>query len=364
MSRPVLRLALEIDGEGGHPAAWRRALHPPGALLTGRRLVSVARAAEAAGFPLVTLDDTLVPPGEGTDVVGRLGAVERAAYIAASTSLVGVVATVSTTYGEPSSLASQLASVDHLSLGRAGWLVGTESGADAARTWGLVRVGGEANLRQEARDVVQVVRDLWDSWEDGAVVRDAATGRYLDRERVHYVDFEGTTFSVKGPSITPRPPQGQLVVMAPARLADVVRPDIVLVDGPTPADAATAARVARAPLAFAELDVALDTDDATAVERRADLEFHAPWPEHGRLRHTGSADGLVRLLSELAPEVAGVRIHPLVLDEDLPVLAGRVVPALVRAGIAHRPLPGASLRGLLGLPRPASRFAALRSEPS
>ncbi|MHC3470887.1 LLM class flavin-dependent oxidoreductase [Streptomyces sp. 7R007] len=363
MSRPALRLALEIDGDGGHPAAWRRALHRPARLLCGQRLVATARAAETAGFPLVTLDDALVPPGAEPDVVGRLGAVERAAYIAASTSLLGVVATVSTTYAEPSSLASQLASVDHLSLGRAGWLVSTEPGADAARAWGLTRVSGEANLRAEARDVVQAVRDLWDSWEDEAVVRDTASGRYLDRERLHYIGFQGATFSVKGPSITPRPPQGHLVVMAPAHLADVVRPDVVLVDGPTPEEAAAQARDGHAPLAFAEVDVALDTDTSTALDRLADLEGHGPWPERGRLRHIGSADGLARLLSDLAPEVAGVRIHPLVLDEDLPVLAGRVVPALVRAGVAHRPLPGTSLRSLLGLPRPASRFTAVRSEP-
>jgi alkanesulfonate monooxygenase SsuD/methylene tetrahydromethanopterin reductase-like flavin-dependent oxidoreductase (luciferase family) len=84
------------------------------------------------------------------------------------------------------------------------------------------------------RDAARPVRDLWDSWEDEAIVRDTATGRYLDRDRLHCVDFQGATFSVKGPSITARPPQGHLVVMAPARLAAAVRPDVALVDGPLP----------------------------------------------------------------------------------------------------------------------------------
>ena len=70
------------------------------------------------------------------------------------------------------------------------------------------------DLFDEAADVVEVVRRLWDSWEDDAVIRDVATGRYVDRDKLHYVDFVGKYLSVKGPSITPRPPQGQPVVTA------------------------------------------------------------------------------------------------------------------------------------------------------
>ena len=69
-------------------------------------------------------------------------------------------------------------------------------------------------LFDEAADAVEVVRRLWDSWEDDAIIRDAATGRYIDRNKLHYIDFRGKYFSVKGPSITPRPPQGQPVVAA------------------------------------------------------------------------------------------------------------------------------------------------------
>ena len=71
-----------------------------------------------------------------------------------------------------------------------------------------------ADLLAEAGDYVEVVRRLWDSWEDGAEIRDVATGRFIDRDRLHYIDFTGRYFSVKGPSITPRPPQGQPVVGA------------------------------------------------------------------------------------------------------------------------------------------------------
>ena len=59
-----------------------------------------------------------------------------------------------------------------------------------------------------------MLRRLWDSWEDGAEIRDVTTGRFIDRRKLHYIDFEGRWFSVKGPSITPRPPQGQPIVAA------------------------------------------------------------------------------------------------------------------------------------------------------
>ncbi len=126
MSGPALRLALEIDGDGAHPAAWRRAAHSPDHLLSPRRVARVAAAAENAGFTLLTLDDGALPPGAAPDVVGRIGAVERAAFLAASTSVIGIAPVVPLTYAEPFHVSSQLASLDHISVGRAGWVVSEE----------------------------------------------------------------------------------------------------------------------------------------------------------------------------------------------------------------------------------------------
>jgi len=335
----VLHLAVELDGDGAHPAAWRRSQHGPAELLTGRRTAQVARRAENAGFTLATFDDALTPPAAGP--VGRIGAVERAAFAAPQTSAIGLAPVVATTYTEPFHLASQVASLDHASLGRAGWVVA--AAAEPAAAWGRPPVTGDA-LAREARDAVAVARDLFDSWGDDAAIRDVATGRYLDRAQLHYVDFVGETYSVKGPAIVPRPPQGHVVVIAPDGL--VPSPDVALVTSPQ--------RVAGA-LTFLELDVALDTD-ISAEERLAALDAHTSWPATGRPRHVGSAAGLVEWLTELAGQVDGVRLHPLVLDEDLPELSARVLPALFEARIATRPRDGASLRSTLGLVRPANRF--------
>jgi alkanesulfonate monooxygenase SsuD/methylene tetrahydromethanopterin reductase-like flavin-dependent oxidoreductase (luciferase family) len=352
MTRP-LHLAVELDGEGAHPAAWRRASHPPAALLTPHRVRAVAQVAENAGLTFATFDDSLLPPG-GAGPVGRIGAVERAAFAAVHTSVLGLVPVVSTTYSEPFHVSSQLASLDFAATGRAGWLVATTDDAAAARALGRPVVGGEAALRREARDAVRVAADLWDSWEDDAAVRDVATGRYLDRDKVHYIDFVGETYSVKGPAIVPRPPQGRVVVIAPAGLLPAGLADVETVEGRTVEEIRA---VRSSSLRCAEVEIALDTPTLAAAERLADLDRHAAWPASGRLRYTGPPGGLVPLLEELAAVVDGVRIHPAVLDEDLPELSARVLPALFRSGLVTRPKPGASLRTTLGLARPASRFA-------
>jgi len=358
MSGPALRLAVELDGDGAHPAAWRRAAHSPDHLLTPRRVARVAAAAENAGFTLLTLEDGALPPGATPDVVGRIGAVERAAFLAASTSVIGIAPVVPVTYAEPFHVSSQLASLDHISVGRAGWVVSEEARPEAALAWDRSLVDGVAARARESRDGVEVVRALWDSWEDDAVIRSVATSRYLDRDRLHYVDFTGDTYAVKGPAIVPRPPQGQLVVLGRPDRVPAEQLDVALVEGRDVAAVTVAATTAGTPRTFVEVEVALDTVAATADERVADLERHTPWIDRGRLRHIGSAAGLAALLGELRGVVDGVRLHPLVLDEDLPELSRLVLPHLFEQRHAVRPLPGASLRTHLGLERPANRYAA------
>ncbi|MCX5240838.1 LLM class flavin-dependent oxidoreductase [Streptomyces prunicolor] len=362
MSGPALRLALEIDADGAHPAAWRRAAHSPDQLLSPRRVARVAAAAENAGFTLLTLDDGALPPGAGSDAVGRIGAVERAAFIAASTSVVGVAPVVPLTYAEPFHVSSQLASLDHISVGRAGWVVSEETRPEAAFVWGRPLVDGALARARESRDGVEVVRALWDSWEDDAVIRSVATSRYLDRDRLHYVDFTADTYTVKGPAIVPRPPQGQLVVLGHPDRVPGGQLDVALVEGRDRSAIASGVALAGTPRVFAEVEIALDTADATAEERVADLERQAPWSDRGRLRHIGSAAGLAALLGELTGVVDGVRLHPLVLDEDLPELSRLVLPHLFERRYAVRPLPAATLRTHLGLDRPANRYAAAAAQ--
>lgn len=356
---PPLLLAVEVDGDGAHPAAWRHSGRPPGAGLRPAAVRAVVAAAEAAGFDLVTFADTPTPDADGTGPTGRLEAGTRAAFVATVTERIGLAPTLHATTTEPFHLATQLASLDHASRGRAGWVVGAANGAADLATIGARPHPPDA-LRREVADVIDVARLLWDSWRDDAVIRDVASGRYLDPDRVHHVDFAGATFTVKGPLITPRPPQGQVVVIAPDDLDVADRADIVLIAAPDPAAVAERAERARrsgAPRVFAEVDVVLDTDDAPAAARLARLDESAERKDTGRLRYVGPAAGLVELLRSLHGVVDGIRLHPAVLAADLPVLADRVLPALAAAG-PHRPAaPGDTLRAALGLRRPANRFA-------
>ncbi|MEV4630359.1 LLM class flavin-dependent oxidoreductase [Micromonospora sp. NPDC049523] len=353
-----LHLAVEADGDGAHPASWRVSGRPPAAVLDVPALRDTIAYAEAAGFALVTFADSPLPPGTGRDAAGRIEAGVRAAYLSTLTDRIGLAPTLHTTTTEPFHLATQLASLDHASRGRAAWVVGATNSAEALATIGGTGPYEPDRLRGEVSDVIEVARCLWDSWQDDAIIRDPTTGRFLDPDRVHHVNFTGGSFSVVGPLITPRPPQGQVVVIAADTLGVTGQVDIALVGGGDLTDVTQRARRVReddVPLVFAEVEVLLDATEP-AAERLAALDRASPWGATDRLRHVGSTDGLTTLLRQLAAVVDGVRLHPAVLTVDLPVLAERVLPALAADRLHVAPVAGATLRATLGLPQPSNRF--------
>lgn len=367
-------LALELDGDGAHPAAWRAARHTPAELLSGERIRSTVLAAESAGFHIATFSDG--PKEGGVDIGGRLDAVQRAAFAGPMTHSIILVPEVDTVYTEPFHVATQLASLDYVSGGRVGWLVAAEGTEREGAAVGREAVAGGA-LAVEAAASVEVGRRLWDSWEDDAVIRDVDSGRYLDVDKLHYADFEtgpdfpGQGYSVKGPSIIPRPLQGQLPILAPAGLvADGLSLggpgsgiDAVLVTAPSPEDLAREARHVRhqsqgAVAVIAELDVVLDARGQSAAERVAHLDAHTPWIS-SRARYAGGAEGLVVLLTEILAEADGVRLHPAVLDVDLDELSRLVLPVLRRNGVLAPVAADTTFRDLLGLGRAANRYATV-----
>lgn len=345
MSASPFAVVVELDGLGAHPGdAPASPLDP----LDVRRLARLAHTAERLGFTAITFDDSPLPEQV------RLDAVQRAAYLAPLTAGIGLLPVTRPAYTEPFHVATQLASLDWASAGRAGWVPDAASPADEARA--LDRpVLDAATLAQESDDAIEVARRLWDSWQDDAVIKDVATGRYLDADRLHYVDFETERYSIKGPLITPRPPQGQVVVAAEAGTAGV---DIALVTGSDIAAvtaAATAARADGATRVWAELEVAVDSRGIPATRRIAP----GTWVASDRLRHVGDAAGLVALLTGLAIVVDGVRLHVADLDIDLDEVGRAVLPALRSSTVGFvSPRPGDTLRASLGLPHPENRYTA------
>jgi alkanesulfonate monooxygenase SsuD/methylene tetrahydromethanopterin reductase-like flavin-dependent oxidoreductase (luciferase family) len=313
-----------------------------------------------------------------------------AARIAPLTRSVGLVPTAVVTHTEPFHLSKAIATLDYVSAGRAGVQVKVSARADEAALFGrrdpvhlspedLQRPAGQrliAELFDEARDYVEVLRRLWDSWEDDAEIRDIRTGRFVDRDRLHYIDFAGDRFSVKGPSITPRPPQGQPIVSA---LAHQRRPyelvatsaDIGFV---TPRDAEDAAgivaeirslheaagRPQNTVRVFGDLVIFLDNDAEPAARRRERLDALAGEPYRSDAQiFTGSAAQLADLLLDWqAAGLSGFRLRPAVLPDDLQSITRLLVPELQRRKAFRTSYEAGTLRGLLGLSRPANRYAA------
>lgn len=375
MVRPTqVHLAVALDGTGWHPASWRSGHARPGELFTAGYWLDLVRRAESGLLDLVTFADSLGPqssspngPDERTDRVrGRLDAGLVAARVAPRTRHIGLVPEVVVTHTEPFHISKAVATLDYVSGGRAGWLAQVSAGSGDNAHFGRREIAPE-ELLEEAADHVEVVRRLWDSWEDDAEIRDVATGRFIDRDKLHYIDFHGKWFSVKGPSITPRPPQGQPLVTARAHDEDGFRfaagaADVVFTPVPDPDTAARAVssarahRVSGAPLhVFGDLVVFLGAD---AAERKARLdELDAPSTSDTSV-FTGDPGRLADLLLSLAERgVTGFRLLPGELTRDLAAITDRLVPELQRRGVFRTGYAAGTLRDRLGLARPANRYA-------
>ena len=159
--------------------------------------LTLARLAERGGLDFVTLEDSFARPG--------LDALAVLARLAPATSRIGLVPTVTTTHTEPFHVQAAVATLDWVSRGRAGWRIDVSTTEGEARLFGRRHAASAGELWQEAGEAADVAAKLWDSWEDDAEIRDVPTGRFIDRDKLHHVDFRGTSFSVKGPSIVPRP---------------------------------------------------------------------------------------------------------------------------------------------------------------
>lgn len=211
MSRQ-LHLNLFIHSRGHHEASWRHPLASPLPLSDIRFYQDVARRAEAGLFDSIFLADQLAL-GDDVAHAGRtwLEPITSLGALACSTSRIGLIATASTTYTEPYNLARQYASLDHISGGRIGWNIVTSWLAAAARNYGGDSQVSHADRYARGEEFMEVVKALWDSWSDGAVIDDRATGRYARPEAIVPIDHAGTFYKVAGPLNMPRGPQGRPV---------------------------------------------------------------------------------------------------------------------------------------------------------
>ncbi len=212
-----IRLGLFVLHAGYHLAGWRHREARSGGEDFGL-MRDTALTAERGLFDLFFLPDTPTSSrGASPSAAARLEPLTLLSALAAVTRHIGLVATASTTYNEPFNLARQIASLDHLSEGRAAWNIVTTLSAEVAASFG--RAGAapghlpHAQRYAQAAEFIEVARGLWDSWEDDAFIRDKASGIYFDKAKLHELRHEGAHFSVRGPLSLARPPQGHPVLV-------------------------------------------------------------------------------------------------------------------------------------------------------
>ena len=221
----MLHLGLFLAGDGHHIAAWRRPEAPPSRSDGGTAAQSLAhhtnlaRLAEQACFDFVFLADTTSVfygnPAIWDRLPGalRLEPLTLLGALAATTSRIGLVATASTTYFSPFHVARFFASLDQLSGGRSGWNLVTSAAAGEAANFGGAPAPEHDARYDRAAEFADVVRGLWDSWDDGALLGDKAQGRMFDAAKLHVLNHQGANFSVRGPLLISRSPQGRPVIV-------------------------------------------------------------------------------------------------------------------------------------------------------
>lgn len=214
--RRQLHFGLMFWATGTHSAGWRHpAARADGAYDIGF-IQSIVQTAERAKFDFLFLGDRLISdpslaktnPGQ----MSRLEPFSVASAVAAVTSHIGLVVTANPTYNDPLIVARMTASLDHLSNGRASWNLVTGADKAAALNFGRAEHWSTEQRYDYADEFVDVVRKLWDSWEDEAVIEND-DGVTINPTRIHPINHAGPQIRIDGPLDIARPPQGQVVLL-------------------------------------------------------------------------------------------------------------------------------------------------------
>ena len=216
-----IRLGVSMVGMGYHLAAWRHPDASAGGNMELQHFVKTTQVAERGLLDMAFLADGVGirfndrPPGALSHTCKNVQfePLTLLSALAMVTERVGLVATASTTYNEPYHVARKFASLDHISGGRAGWNVVTSATDMEAQNFGLDGAPAKGGRYDRAIEFVDVVRGLWESWEDDAFVRDKASGVNYDPAKLHILNHQGEHFRVRGPLNVQRTPQGRPIIV-------------------------------------------------------------------------------------------------------------------------------------------------------
>jgi alkanesulfonate monooxygenase SsuD/methylene tetrahydromethanopterin reductase-like flavin-dependent oxidoreductase (luciferase family) len=396
-----LHLAVAVYGVGGpgQHGLWKDPRVPNNASTDIRYYIKTAQIAEQALFDaLFIVDSQFINATYPSHYLNRLEPLTLLSAVATHTENIGLVATISSTYNSPFNLARRLASLDHISGGRAGWNVVTSFDTGTSKNYGLDEHLDYATRYGRALEAVQVIRGLWDSYEDDAFVADVERNVFLDPAKLHALDHVGEHFKVVGPLNLSRSRQGQPVIFQAGVSEDGRNLDhVVIFTGASPVVAGTDEEAARRSRDIYEADN--DFDRKLGFLGRAfgayDFGQHdldAPFPDVAHLAEKGGrtrglelvrrareqgltlrqvvetvteyhpspftgapdtvADAIIDWYEARAADGLNLRFRTI---EDLQRFADDVVPALQKRGVFRTEYAGDTLRANLGLPVPANR---------
>jgi FMN-dependent oxidoreductase (nitrilotriacetate monooxygenase family) len=280
---------------GHHEAAWRLPDTDLEANTNIDHYRHLAAVAERGTFDSIFFADGPALLGDPRHrPVGGLEPTVLLAALATTTERIGLIATASTTYNEPYNLARRIASIDHISAGRAGWNIVTTAGDQAAQNFNRDGQPRHRDRYARAAEFVDVCLGLWDSWEDDAAVGDKASGTFADASRIHELGHDGEFFRVRGPLDVPRSPQAHPVLVQAGSSQD---------------GKAFAARYAEAVF--------------TAQQTLADGQsFYADLK--ARTRAAGRDPDTIKILPGIVPVIGGTEAEALALERELEEL---IIPA-------------------------------------
>jgi FMN-dependent oxidoreductase (nitrilotriacetate monooxygenase family) len=226
MRQKQMRIGMSLRGHGYHLAAWRHPDVPADASVRIDHYVRTAQTAERGKCDLIFFADGIgirerdEPRGalarQGRDIID-LDPLTLLPALAMVTQHIGLVATASTTYNEPYHVARKFASLDLISQGRAGWNVVTSWSEAEAQNFNRDKHVDYATRYERAREFVDVVKGLWDSWDTDAFLYDKTSGQFYDESKMHVLNHQGTYFSVRGPlNVAPAPQRHPVIVQAGA----------------------------------------------------------------------------------------------------------------------------------------------------
>lgn len=210
-----LKFGALIHGVGGNISGWRHPEISTNASVNIDFYKQQAQKAESGKFDLIFIaDGVYISEKSIPHFLNRFEPLTILSALAAVTKNIGLIGTASTTYSEPFNLARQFASLDQISGGRAGWNLVTTPLEGAALNFNktIEQHPDHPTRYKIAEEFLEVVRGLWDSWDDDAFVGDKENDIFFDPSKLHVLNHKGEYFSVQGPLNIGRSRQGQPVV--------------------------------------------------------------------------------------------------------------------------------------------------------